>query len=114
MRALWALPQTRLITCEHAVTEARRNLPDEATVRVLDALLREVLIADQAGPVVRLPGIAANLPEDDKPILESAISIRASHLLTGNDHDFGMMYGRRVVGVLVLRPSTYLAARQQR
>ena len=108
LRALWTLRDIELCTSEYAVTEARRNLRDPSLVAVLDALVRRVTVAEPAAVAIDLPAIAARLPEDDRPILAAAISMRATHLLTGNVRHFGSLLGRRVTGVLVLRPSTYL------
>ena len=108
MRALWEIRGVELITSEYASLEARRNLRSDARVRALDSLLRNVTVARVAEGAIDLPPEAAGLPEDDRPILEAAIVLRATHVLSGNVHDFGSLFGRRVGGVLVLRPSTYV------
>lgn len=108
MRRLWELPGVELMTSEYAVEEARRNLLDPERVKTLDDLLLALTVEDPVEGLVHLPSAAAGLPDDDRPILEGAIAMRASHLLTGNVRDFGSLFGRRVGGVMVLRPSTYL------
>ena len=108
LRALWTLRDVDLCTSEYAVTEARRNLRDPSLVGVLDTLLGRVTVGEPAAVAIELPAIAARLPDDDRPILAAAIAMRATHLLTGDVRHFGPLLGRRVTGVLVLRPSTYL------
>jgi predicted nucleic acid-binding protein len=107
MRRFWDLTDVELMTSEYAVDEARRNLRDPAGIRTLDSLLRRLTVEDPVQGLIHLPAVAAGLPDDDRPILEAAIAMRASHLLTGNVRDFRPLFGRRVGGVLVLRPSTY-------
>jgi hypothetical protein len=55
------------------------------------------------------PATSHGLPPDDVPILAAAIACRATHLLTGDIRHFGPLHGRRVAGVLVLRPAEYFA-----
>lgn len=108
MRRLWDLKGAELLTSEYAADEARRNLREPAEIRGLEALLRRATVEDPVEGLVHLPAIAAGLPDDDRPIVEAAIAMRATHLLTGNVRHFRPLFGRRVAGVLVLRPSTYL------
>ncbi len=49
-----------------------------------------------------------DLPEKNRPILQAAIEVGASHLLTGDRQAFGRYYGKSLPGVLVLKPSAYL------
>lgn len=114
MRTLWEARGVEPITSEYASAEARRNLRDDARIRVLDSLLRDITVARTTEGVIQLPAEAAGLPDDDRPILEAAIVLRATHLLTGNVRDFGPLFGRRVGGVLVLRPRTYLDSMRKR
>jgi hypothetical protein len=44
------------------------------------------------------------MPDKDLPILRAALAGRATHLITGDQRDFGQYSGRRLGGVLVLRP----------
>jgi hypothetical protein len=108
IRRLSDLASVELLTSEYAVEEVRRNLRESAAFGSIDALLRRTRVEDPPDGLVRLPAAAAALPDDDRPILEAAIALRATHLLTGNVRDFRSLLGRRVGGVIVLRPSTYL------
>jgi predicted nucleic acid-binding protein len=112
VRRLWGLPETELVTSAYAVEEARRNL-DRAEQRAdLDGLLEDVrisnLLADPAGH----PEIEdAGLPEKDLPILRAAVAASATHLITGDRKHFGHLFGKKVAGVLVVRPAEHLARR---
>lgn len=107
-RRLWDLAAVQLVTSEYAVEDVRRNLRDPAALHSLDTLLRGARVEDPPDGLVKLPAAAGTLPDDDRPILEAAIAVRATHLLTGNVRDFRSLLGRRIGGVLALRPSTYL------
>ena len=45
------------------------------------------------------------LDPKDQPTLLTAIHGRADYLLTGDARHFGHLYGKRIEGVLVLRPA---------
>jgi hypothetical protein len=45
------------------------------------------------------------------PILLAAIASGATHLITGDLRDFKTLFGRKIGGVLVLRPRDYLERR---
>jgi hypothetical protein len=53
------------------------------------------------------------LDPKDQPILLAAIS-RADYLLTGDARHFGHLYGKRIEGLLVLRPAAYFERRRRR
>lgn len=53
------------------------------------------------------------LDDKDVPILLAAIEARATHLLTGDQQDFGHLYGRTVSGVKIVMPGEYLKRRGQ-
>jgi predicted nucleic acid-binding protein len=57
---------------------------------------------------------AVRLDPKDQPILLAAIHARAGYLLTGDVRHFDHLYGRRIEGVLVLRPAQYFGRRQRR
>jgi len=44
------------------------------------------------------------LPLKDRPILGGAIGGRATHLLTGDERDFGKYWGRTIQGVKIVSP----------
>ena len=81
--------------------------PGDCRMR-FEALVARLTIVPAEHPDVTALSAAAGLPTDDIPILAAAIASRSTHLLTGNTRDFAALYGRRVHGVLVLRPRAYL------
>lgn len=109
LRNLWMLPQVALLSSRYAVEEAARNLkrlpPDN--VQGLDALVQGVELGDAGIP---FPAGMDALPPKDRPILAAAVAMRATHLLTGDKRDFGILRGQMVHGVLVMSPADYLSA----
>lgn len=59
-------------------------------------------------PLQRELLILAKLPENDRPTLWAAISIRATHLLNGDFKAFGRLYGQTINGVSIMPPAVYL------
>jgi predicted nucleic acid-binding protein len=53
------------------------------------------------------------LDPKDQPTLLAAIHGRADYLLTGDVSHFEHIYGKRVEGVLVLRPAAYFERRRR-
>ena len=98
----------KVMSCSYAIEEARRNL----SIKFPDYLKRfEALIAT----VIKVPSRSgrncpAVLPEKDRPILETAIQCKASHLLTGDIKDFGPIMNNPDLtgGVLIQTPSEFL------
>lgn len=105
---LWKLPNAELISSEYAVAEARCNLDNDEQRERLDRLLRRMHLVSESFESPPLP-TGADLPVKDRPILAAAIHAGATHLLTGDKADFGKLFGRRISGVLILRPADYLA-----
>ena len=106
LRRFWALAGIELLTSAYAVAEALRHLDDEQRERLV-ALLEGVSVVADA-PAGALPrGIA--LRAKDAPILATAIAAKATHLITGDRRDFGVHFGKRLAGVLILPPRDYLA-----
>ena len=100
--------ETTLLASVYVVEEARRNLEALEARSRLEALLQAVeLVGDPAAPLDSES--EAKLPENDRPVLRAAMAGRATHLLTGDRRAFGSLYGRRIAGILVLRPADYLA-----
>jgi predicted nucleic acid-binding protein len=54
------------------------------------------------------------LDSKDRPILLAAIHGEADFLLTGDARHFGHLYGKRIEGVMVLRPAQYFERRVRR
>jgi|SRR6185437_11015391 len=105
---LWKLRDVVLCTSRYALEEARINLTEEAQAVRLQKLAADLDIFDS--PFQELPpGIA--LPGKDAPILQAAIALRATHLLTGDLRHFGPYLGKSIGGVLVLLPAHYLKSR---
>ena len=89
------------ITNGYAVEEARRNLvlkqPD--VVPQFENLVRD--LEQVSGLVTNLP---VKIAAKDVPILGGAIGSRATHLLTGDERDFGIYFGKAIRGVKVVSP----------
>ncbi len=71
----------------------------------LKRLLESVSTVD-APQGLKLP-MTIRLDPKDQPILLAAINGKADYLLTGDIRHFGHLYGKRIEGVLVLRPRQY-------
>ncbi len=105
LRRFWALAGVELLTSAYAVAEAERHLDAEQRER-LEALLAGVRVVADA-PAGALPkGVV--LRAKDAPILAAAIAANATHLITGDRRDFGVHFGKRLAGVLILPPRDYL------
>lgn len=105
---LWNLAQKRrclLFASNYVVEEARRNLHNPDHLKKLEACLSKVQIVSEADPEMPCP---IDLPEKDRPVLLSAISIKANYLITGDAVHFGKYFGKTVSGVKICRPCDYL------
>jgi predicted nucleic acid-binding protein len=60
----------------------------------------------------KLP-LNVRIDSKDRPILQAAIRGKADYLLTGDARHFGHLYGKRIEGVLVLRPAQYFERRRK-
>jgi predicted nucleic acid-binding protein len=93
--------QATFLTNEYAAEEARRNLtakfPDG--VKGLERLLKKCELISQLAPDVE-----AGLPLKDVPILGGAIAGQATYLLTGDERDFGKLWGKTIQGVKIISP----------
>lgn len=107
VRGLWTVPDSELLTSDYAVEEARRNLPDPAQRVRLESLLESLHVTPSASldPHLRSD---VRLPEKDWPILGGAVVSSATHLITGDQRDFGPYLETVVLGVLILTPAQYL------
>lgn len=103
--------RSRLVTSQHAVAEARKNVAlkhAEALPR-LDAALRHVDLVPEATPADVTLAAEQGLPPKDAPILAAAVASGADVLVTGDRTHFGPLFGRRLRGALVLNPADALA-----
>jgi uncharacterized protein len=104
---LWSLDGAQLLSSAYAIEEARRNLAmdrPEALPR-LKRLLKSISTVD-APQGLKLPD-GLQLDPKDQPILLAAIHGKADYLLTGDSRHFDHLYGKRIEGVMVLRPAQY-------
>lgn len=103
MRALLIVlaEHAQCLTSSYAIEEARRNLElkSPATVASLRAVVGLCAISDM---------IVGDMPVDlkpkDRPILGGAIAAAATHLVTGDNADFGPLFGKTIRGVQVVSP----------
>jgi predicted nucleic acid-binding protein len=114
LAGLWEMKDAELLSSAYAVEEARRNLALDrppALVRLerLTSGLR--LVNPPVG--LKLPE-GVRLDSKDRPILLAAIHGKADFLLTGDGRHFGHLYGKRIEGVMVLRPAQYFEGAMQR
>jgi predicted nucleic acid-binding protein len=111
---LWQLADAELLSSDYAIEEARRNLAlvREPALARLDRLTAMLTIVN----LPQNPKQALNVRIDskDRPILLAAIRGKADYLLTGDGRHFGHLYGKRVEGVMVLRPAQYIERRAER
>jgi predicted nucleic acid-binding protein len=108
---LWRLEGIQLLSSSYAIEEARRNLMvdrPEAMTRLV-RLLESVSTVEAPQDLELPPNI--RLDRKDQPILMAAIRGKAEYLLTGDIRHFAHLYGKRIEGVMVLRPAQYFARR---
>lgn len=91
-----------LLANSYAAEEARRNLKLKRpqALHTLEKILSEC----EMGYVVNIQ-VAAPLAQKDIPILGGAIASRATHLLTGDNRDFGRLFGKTIHGVNIVSPA---------
>ena len=89
------------ITNPYAVEEAHRNLvaKEPALESELDNLLVDLEVVH-----VLITEVEVKLPLKDVPILGGAIAGKATHLLTGDERDFGAYFGKTIQGVKIVSP----------
>jgi predicted nucleic acid-binding protein len=93
--------QAECLTNAYAVEEARRNLE----LKFPEGLKALERLAGQCEMVSQLAtDLDVELPLKDMPILGGAIAGRATHLLTGDEKDFGKFWGKTVQGVRIVSP----------
>jgi len=108
LRMFWRSKDVALCSSHYAVGEARVNLEEEEQKSRLNRLLWKVELFDEASREI-IGGI--RLPEKDVPILLGAIGAKATHLISSDLRRFGMYFGKRIKGILIVSPSGYLKRR---
>lgn len=93
-----------LLTNPYAAEEARRNL-ELKRVASLPAFEKLLLDCEIVGEV-NAP-LSIELALKDVPILGGAIAGNASHLLTGDESDFGVLFGKTIQGVTIVSPHMF-------
>ena len=107
LRKLFSLPKVMLVTSAYALEEAKRNLLSGQQRAEVERLCNSVEVVSVLPPQGEIP-ILVKLPENDRPILWTAITVRASHLLSGDFKTFGRFYGQTIEGVAIMPPAVYL------
>jgi uncharacterized protein len=111
---LWGLENVELVSSAYAVEEARRNLAlDRPPALARLERLTPKLTLSNPPEDLNLPA-GVRLDPRDRPILLAAIHGKADFLLTGDGRHFGHLYGKRIQGVLVLRPAQYFERHARR
>jgi predicted nucleic acid-binding protein len=81
--------------------EVRRNLG----LKYPEALPHFEILAKKCELTASSPAeLPVPLKEKDRPILAGAIAGKATHLMTGDQADFGHLFGKTVEGVKVVSP----------
>jgi predicted nucleic acid-binding protein len=114
LNRLWELAQKKyceLFASNYVVEEAKRNLFSSEQLRNLEAFLSMVQIVPDVDPNIPCP---IELPEEDRPVLLAAISIKADYLLTGDRIHFGKYFGQTVRGIKICLPRSYLIGQQRK
>jgi predicted nucleic acid-binding protein len=104
---LWRLHGVKLVTSEYAAEEAAVNLTESVQRDRLAKLLKDIEITRHVSPLPALPA-DVTLPEKDAPILQAAMSARATVLLTGDVTHFGRYFRKTVGGIRILTPGEFL------
>lgn len=93
--------QEKCLTSNYAVEEARRNLANKAA----DCLASFPRLLGKCEFISQLSAdLEVGLPLKEVPILGGAIAGNATHLLTGDQKDFGKLWGKTVQGVKIVSP----------
>ncbi|HEY6226364.1 MAG TPA: DNA-binding protein [Verrucomicrobiae bacterium] len=92
----------KCVTNAYAIEEARRNLELKAP----NALFQLEQLLTKCGRVGGLGFTTekVKLKPKDLPILGGAIDGQATHLLTGDERDFGELFGKTIEGVKIVSP----------
>jgi len=97
-----------LVASPYAIDEARRNLARKYPERLadFDRLLTRLTVCAEAAPAIIAWAASQRLPPKDAPILAAAVQAGAALLVTGDQTDFGHLYGKSLQGTEVLPPVT--------
>lgn len=106
LQKLWELPNTEIATSTYAIEEAKANLQHEGQLKLLDTLLKNVVVISSWEHITLPENV--ELVEKDVPILQAAIAGEADYLITGDIRDFGDYFGKTISGVEVIRPADYM------
>jgi predicted nucleic acid-binding protein len=93
------------LVCEEALYNIRRKKPESE--KLLKELIAGSKILEDIISNMSTPSLAA-LPRNDQIILSTAVYHKMDVFVTGNEKDFKNLYGKRVLGTLVLRPAEFL------
>lgn len=60
----------------------------------------------------RRPSVAGciDVPTKDRPVISAVLKAKATHFITGDERDFGPYFGSAVAGMMIGRPSDYVAS----
>jgi predicted nucleic acid-binding protein len=105
----------KLVSSEHAISEARRNIlvKHPSAVKDLETLADQLTRVPEAGPGLVSWAAGHGLPENDAPILAAAAAAEVDLLVTGDRRHFGHLFGETIgrVRVVPLRDALRLASR---
>ncbi len=108
--ALGVKGKWEVVSSSYAAEEAGRNIASkfpQAQSRLWDLIDSISIIASGAGA-----DCPVKLPEKDRPIMEAAVRSQATHLLTGDMKDFGVLMNkpRQTAGIVIQTVADYLSA----
>lgn len=108
--ALGAKGKWEVLSSSYAAEEARRNIASkfpQSESRLRDLVESISIIASGSGA-----DCPVKLPEKDRPIMETAIRSRATHLLTGDLRDFGALMNkpRQTAGIVIQTVAEFLSS----
>ncbi len=108
--ALGVKGKWEVVSSSYAAEEAGRNIASkfpQAQSRLRDLIDSISIIASGAGA-----DCPVKLPEKDRPIMEAAVRSQATHLLTGDMKDFGVLMNkpRQTAGIVIQTVADYLSA----
>jgi len=97
-----------LVSSPYAIDEARRNVARKYPERLadLELLVARLDVCAEATSGNIAWGLAQQLPAKDAPILAATVQAGAALLITGDQRDFGHLFGTTLRGTRVLPPLT--------
>jgi uncharacterized protein len=95
------LDKAECITNNYAIEEARRNLAAKfpGGISAMERMVQQFEVISSLET-----NLDVTLPLKDVPILGGAIAGQATHLLTGDQRDFGKFWGKTIQGVKIVSP----------